>query len=495
MNDGLNSSVKCHTQGLGIESLLAECASQCVSTIIASASSAQAAVKFLCVEQQLYGIIGCSYQNCSVVDGLKSQRSLFDICGLPNRDRGASATASAVAGAMVAVFSVGVRIYSRLSRLDYMIGLDDYALIFSMLMSVPMSVVVVFTVQNGLGKDIWTLTPEQINEFFKLTRLGKLFYIGEHFYAFTVMFAKTKLLFFYLRLFSDEKFRRLTWGVIWACVISAVSFLVATSVQCWPISYTWTKWDGEHQGRCHDINVQTRAHASVNIALDVVVVAMPISQIVRLNWRWRQKVGAGMMFAVALLITFVSILRLSSIRDFMKTSNPTWDIVPISNWSFVELNGFIFCSCMPAFRDYFRRLFLRRRRTVQHGNSIFGARPRMRTIGNSVLRPSDRLHELISVDNDTGEPDHSLRDISHVDLGIGHHSTVVLPAVKDEREAKALAANHSSPDGDNRPPDEQPEEVDLGDLKHLAPWVSEGTRKQNGGCSDAQFPRRSESPR
>ncbi|KAK1453147.1 CFEM domain-containing protein [Colletotrichum melonis] len=476
-------------QGLGIESLLPECASHCVSTIIASATSAQAAVKFLCAEQQLYRIIGCSYQNCSVVDGLKSQRIIFDICGLPNRDRGASATASAVAGAIVAVFSVGVRMYSQLSRLDYTIGLDDYALIFSMLMSVPMSVVVVFTVQNGLGKDIWTLTPEQINEFFKL------FYIGEHFYAFTVMFAKTNFLFFYLRLFSDEKFRRLTWGVIWACVISAVSFLVATSVQCWPISYTWTKWDGEHQGRCHDINIQTWAHASVNIALDVIVVAMPISQIVRLNWRWRQKVGAGMMFAVALLITFVSILRLSSIKDFMKTSNPTWDIVPISNWSFVELNGFIFCSCMPAFRDYFRRLFLRRRRTVQHLNSIFGARPRMRTIGDSVLRPSDRLHELISVDNDNGEPDHSLRDISHVDLGIGHHSTGVLPAVKDERETKALAANHSSRDGDDRPPDEQPEEVDLGDLKHLAPWVSKGTRKQNGGCSDARFPRRSESPR
>ncbi|KAK1637925.1 hypothetical protein BDP81DRAFT_215365 [Colletotrichum phormii] len=352
------------------------------------------------------------------------------------------------------------------------------------LMSVPMSVVVVFTVQNGLGKDIWTLTPEQINEFFKL------FYIGEHFYAFTVMFAKTNFLFFYLRLFADEKFRRLTWGVIWACVFSAVSFLVATSVQCWPISYTWTKWDGEHQGRCHDINIQTWAHASVNIALDVVVVAMPISQIVRLNWRWRQKVGAGMMFAVALLITFVSILRLSSIRDFMKTSNPTWDIVPISNWSFVELNGFIFCSCMPAFRDYFRRLFVRRRRTIQGVNSVFGARARMRTVGNSLVQPGDRLHELISDDNDDNEPDHSLRDISHVNLGIGHLSTGLLAAERVESEPKAPAAQPSTRD---REPDEQPEEVDLGALKHLAPWVSEGTGKENGECSGVRFPRSSES--
>ncbi|KXH55615.1 cytochrome P450 oxidoreductase [Colletotrichum salicis] len=234
-----------------------------------------------------------------------------------------------------------------------------------------MSVVVVFTVQNGLGKDIWTLTPEKINEFFKL------FYIGGHFYGFTFMFANTNFLFFYLRLFADER------------------------------------------------------------------------------------------------ITFVSILRLSSIRDFMKTSNPTWDIVPIPNWSFVELNGFIFCSCMPAFRDYFRRLFVRRRLTIQGVNSVFGARARMRTVGNSVVQLGDRLHELISIDNDDDEPDHSLRDISHVDRGIGHLSTGVLAAERVESKPKARAAQSSTRD---REPDQQPKEVDLGDLKHLAPWVSEGTR-------------------
>lgn len=148
---------------------------------------------------------------------------------------------------------------------------------------------------------------------------------------------------------------------------------------------------------------------------------------------------------------------------------------------------------MPAFRDYFRRLFLRRRRTVQGGNSIFGARARMRTIGNSVLQPSDRLHELISVDNENNEPDHSRRDVSHVDLGIGHLSTGVLAAGTVDSEPKAPAADRSSRDDDNSKLNEQAEEVDLGDLKHLAPWVSKGTCKQNGECSSARFPRGSES--
>ncbi|OLN89008.1 hypothetical protein CCHL11_06051 [Colletotrichum chlorophyti] len=222
-------------------------------------------------------------------------RLLFDICDIPTRDTGTSATASAVAGALVALVSVAIREYAQLLRIDYTLGLDDYALIFTVMLSLPMSILVVLAVQSGLGKDIWTLNRDQIDEFFKL------FYISEHFYAFTVIFAKTNFLFFYLRLFSDERFRRLTWAVIWICVLSASGFMFATMFQCWPISYTWKRWDGEHQGRCHDINLQTWAHATVNIILDIVVVSMPLSQILRLNWRWRQKLGAGMMFAVALL--------------------------------------------------------------------------------------------------------------------------------------------------------------------------------------------------
>ncbi|TEA17164.1 Satratoxin biosynthesis SC1 cluster protein 4 [Colletotrichum sidae] len=327
------------------------------------------------------------------------------------------------------------------------------------MLSLPMSILVVITVQSGLGKDMWQLTPDQINDFFKL------FYISEHFYAFTVLFAKTNFLFFYLRLFANERFCKLTWAVIWVCVLSASSFFFATMFQCWPISYTWTRWDGEHQGRCHDINLQTWAHASVNIALDVVVVSMPISQILKLNWRWKQKLGAGMMFAVALIITLVSVVRLNTINDFMKTSNPTWDIVPISNWSFVELNGFIFCSCMPAFRDYFRRLFRRRKNTT--AESAILNRGHVRTFGNG--RRDDQLREIISIDSDENDPDHVLQELSQADLGLGQLSF----GVATSTNADSVSETTQDVDEISEVRD-QPGEMDLSDLKHIGLLVTSG---------------------
>ncbi|KAL0943227.1 CFEM domain-containing protein [Colletotrichum truncatum] len=185
---------------------------------------------------------------------------------------------------------------------------------------------------------------------------------------------------------------------------------------------------------------------------------MPLSQILRLNWRWKQKLGAAMMFAVAFLITLVSVLRLESIKSFMKTSNPTWDIVPISNWSFVELNGFIFCSCMPAFRDYFRRL-VRRRRLAE---STHANQDRIQTIGNLAVRRGNRIHELVSVDSDEGEQNRSEVDVNDrthntgrysVDLNGLHHTSASAQPPADIQVAEA---------------EPQPEEIDLADLKYLA---------------------------
>lgn len=106
---------------------------------------------------------------------------------------------------------------------------------------------------------------------------------------------------FYLRLFPDQNFRRAIWTMVVVCCAAATSFFLATLLQCRPMSYAWTSWDGQHRGRCHNINIQTYAHASINIALDFVVLGMPLTQILPMKMRWAQKAIATMMFAIGFL--------------------------------------------------------------------------------------------------------------------------------------------------------------------------------------------------
>lgn len=56
-------------------------------------------------------------------------------------------------------------------------------------------------------------------------------------------------------------------------------------------------------------------------------------------------------------MTVVSILRLQSLVLFVDSSNPSWDFTGVSDWSAVEINVGIICTCMPTMRLMIVRIF------------------------------------------------------------------------------------------------------------------------------------------
>ena len=56
-------------------------------------------------------------------------------------------------------------------------------------------------------------------------------------------------------------------------------------------------------------------------------------------------------------MTVVSIIRLQSLVQFANSKNPTWDNLPVTIWSTVEINVGIICACMPSLRVLLVRIF------------------------------------------------------------------------------------------------------------------------------------------
>lgn len=112
---------------------------------------------------------------------------------------------------------------------------------------------------------------------------------------------KLSLLFFYLRIFPGGMVRRLIWATVGFDALFGLGFLCLTLFQCWPIDFYWTGWDGEHQGVCLDSNRIGWANAAISIALDVWMLALPLSQLPSLQLHWKKKVGVGIMFVVGTL--------------------------------------------------------------------------------------------------------------------------------------------------------------------------------------------------
>ncbi|KAF4430488.1 Monocarboxylate transporter 8 [Fusarium acutatum] len=95
--------------------------------------------------------------------------------------------------------------------------------------------------------------------------------------------------------------------------------------------------------------------AVANIISDIILFAIPMPMIVRLKMPLGQKIGLGIMLGIATITVTTSIIRMIYLPSLLGASDIPWIAAPANVWSFVEVNLFIICGCMPTFRKFFKR--------------------------------------------------------------------------------------------------------------------------------------------
>ncbi|KAJ9137088.1 CFEM domain-containing protein [Pleurostoma richardsiae] len=300
------------------------------------------------------GVSMCYHEsdNCTIKQALFTKNVTQTVCQAPVRTKSQESYIITVTFGVISGVTILIRIGFKALVAKVGLGWDDWAVLTTFFSGLPSTIVATRgTIPNGLGRDIWTLTFGQI------TRFGEFFYIMTVLYFLQVTLLKMALLFFYLKIFPDRLIKRLLWGTIAFNAVFGALFVVLGIFQCQPVSFVWTKWDGEHQGKCLSINGIAWANAAVSIVLDFWMLAIPLSQLRKLHMHWKKKAGVGLMFCVGAFVTVVSILRLKSLVSFANTQNPSWDYWNVTNWSVVEINVGIICTCMPALRLIIVRVF------------------------------------------------------------------------------------------------------------------------------------------
>ncbi|KAF4635577.1 hypothetical protein G7Y89_g2516 [Cudoniella acicularis] len=273
------------------------------------------------------------------------------MCGVPVRSKSEMYNTVSTTLGVISGVAVLLRLYSKFA-LNSPWGLDDTFVMLTLAAGIPTSVLVPHGLtSNGLGRDIWTVTPEQITQFIHI------FYASEALYFAQVALLKLSLLFFYLRIFPAPSIKRFILGTVAFDICYGITFVFLSLFQCKPIDYYWTKWDGEHTGTCLNVNVLGWTNAAISIVLDAWMLSLPMHQLMGLQLHWKKKIGVAMMFVVGTFVTVISIVRLQSLVHFANSTNPTWDDLPVGVWSTVEINVGIICVCMPNLRVLLVRAF------------------------------------------------------------------------------------------------------------------------------------------
>jgi hypothetical protein len=126
--------------------------------------------------------------------------------------------------------------------------------------------------------------------------LTLLVYLCEVFYVITFSLIKISILTFYLQVFPARSFRIQCWSVMVFCLISSFTFAVVTILQCHPVSYVWNKTLKD--GKCINFNSVTWVNGAINIFQDLLIIALPISEVRKLQLERKKKIGLYIMFGL-----------------------------------------------------------------------------------------------------------------------------------------------------------------------------------------------------
>lgn len=108
---------------------------------------------------------------------------------------------------------------------------------------------------------------------------------------------KLSVLSLYNRIFSVPVFKRLSYGVMGLTVAYCISFLVVFLTTCTPdISQLWNP---RPDGHCRDLNIGQLGSVSTNLGIDLIIIALPMPFLWRLNMRFRHKLFITVAFSLS----------------------------------------------------------------------------------------------------------------------------------------------------------------------------------------------------
>ncbi|KAF7902471.1 hypothetical protein EAF00_002374 [Botryotinia globosa] len=320
------------------------CSLKCMAQAIPTSGCDATDIICLCTNTELQeSITLCAMQSCTIFELFTTKNVTQTMCSAPVRDRRKDGEYIGVIGGCVALLAFFGRLLATALKVRQW-GMDDWSMCAVVALATPPTVFSVILANNGLGKDMWTLTADEIT--------NVLFYylLGECFYLAAMAMTKVTFCLLFLRVFREKPFIYYVWGILGLSVAYGISFVIATIFQCWPISYGWNQWDGLHTGTCNNINLQGWLSSILNIVLDIIVIGLPLNKLSKLVMSPTKKITIMFMFSLGLFVTAISIIRLHALIEFANTTNITWDYSPAAYWSTLEMHVGIFCGCLPALR-------------------------------------------------------------------------------------------------------------------------------------------------
>ncbi|KAK4989664.1 hypothetical protein LTR66_007017 [Elasticomyces elasticus] len=264
-------------------------------------------------------------------------------------DIGWNALGPTIAMTVLASTVVTLRWYTRV-LIVRCVGLDDCAILLSLILAFVMCGIVAAEVETGIGDHGWR------DNLSLLPAIAKLVLSNNCIYTLIINITKLSILAQYLRVFNGRIVRSITHCLIFLLLPATCWATFGGVFLCRPVA---KYWHPEIAGHCMNVKSYWVSAAAVNIVLDLCVLVLPMPAIASLHLPRKQKRGLVLVFALGFFVCIVSIARLVVVHEAAERLDWTCSGIDAIIWSAVEANTGIICASLLALKPLVVKLFPR----------------------------------------------------------------------------------------------------------------------------------------
>ncbi|KAF7533841.1 hypothetical protein G7054_g6730 [Neopestalotiopsis clavispora] len=245
---------------------------------------------------------------------------------------------------ILSTFMVGARMAIRWSR--FHLGLEDWLIITCMPFMYAIATTALIAVyRGGLGYSIMDLIQKDQNI---IVISMQCLMAMEVLYSILITLVKLSVLVMYRRVFPTTLVLRGTYVLGALSIAWWIAVILVTFLQCTPLNGMWELFTVKTT--CMDKLGLFIGNAIPNLSIDVLILALPLYEVARLQMTKLKKTGILAIFLLGGVTVVIGGLRLSSGLDLLSDPDSDYTLMvgPLWAWTVVEPAMGIVCACLPT---------------------------------------------------------------------------------------------------------------------------------------------------
>ncbi|KAI1152600.1 hypothetical protein F4825DRAFT_305033 [Nemania diffusa] len=181
-----------------------------------------------------------------------------------------------------------------------------------------------------------------------------IIYTNTSFFQATMGSVKTAILLEWMRIFVPPGTRTTFWWacqvVMWINILYYTSVVIFSAISCSPHEKIWHP---TLPGKCFNTKAFFITNATLNLASDLFILALPQRVIWTLKMSRQKKIGASVVFAVGIVASLVGAARLFRAVIYYLSDDNIYNVSAVFLWCTAELSVAFLVFCLPAIPKVF----------------------------------------------------------------------------------------------------------------------------------------------